>query len=244
LKFAVSHSGSADYFFPEGYADAGWNDVMTAKIPGLADGQSGNWVIPINIAGTLATSGPGARSGAAIEIFQNGIDIQSYGGKYTAAYNEFAALNTVSNGCIGPSWSQEIVAWGSSGTDSACQNLNVVTTVDFVLPAVVGQQYEIGIWADISAGEGSAGLPPPGTPLDVASADLSHTILWGGPGYFINDADGQVYDVDITSGSGYDYNVAATDTSDTPEPSSALLVLGGIVLIFVSRLRISSLRRS
>ena len=217
---------------------------MTAKIPGLSDGQSGNWVIPINVSGIFAASGPFARAGGAIEIFQNGIDIQNYGGAYTAAYNDFKALNTVSNGCIGPSWSPEMVAWGASGTGNTCQNLNVVTTVNFVLPAIVGQEYKIGIWADISAGEGSDGLPPPDEPLDIASVDMSHTILWGGPGYFINDADGQIYSVVITSGSGHDYNVAATDTSETPEPSSALLLLCGSILMIASRLRISSLRRS
>ena len=75
----------------------------------------------------------------------------------------------------------------------------------------------------------------------IGASWSAEMVAWGGPGY---DADGQIYNVVVTSGSGHDYNVAATDTPETPEPSSALLLLCGSILMIASRLRISSLRRS
>lgn len=232
IHLGATHSGDSDYFFPEAYAEGGWNDIVTPNVVGIP-GTAGVWVFGISVSGTITSTGPDAGAEGFVEVFQNGNDVQDYSTYFDAAYKKFAALNTISNGCIGPSWSQEMVGWGASSRNGSCGTVNANTTVWFALPVTIGASVNFGIWADISAGEGSAGQYPPNSPIDTASADLSHSILWGGPGYFI-DGKGNVYNnVTLTSASGANYNVAATDTAATPEPSTAVLLLAGLAILWL-----------
>jgi hypothetical protein len=234
LHLQATHSGNTSYFLPEAYADAGWNDLVTAfdpLNPLLPNGTAGVMVSGIQVSGNFTAAGPSSLTSGFVEIFQNGGTVTA---NDAAAYAAFLALNpnAVSNGCSGPAWSPEMVGWGASSRTNTCQTVNANTTVWFVLPVTIGQQYQIGIWADISAGEGSdAGTATPvDGPQDTASADMSHTILWAGTNYFISG--GQTYtDVTLTSASGFNYNVAATDTAAVPEPSTTTLLPGGVVIL-------------
>ena len=245
LHLNATHSADANYFLPEAYSDAGWNDLATVHIAGVADGTAGLWAMPIAVSGiftasgTIPTSSPFADG--FLEVFQNGNDVQDYNPSYDAAYNLFLALNGPSNditgsntSCIGPGWSPEMVGWASTVN---CTGASPNTTAWFVLPVILGQQLQFGIWADIAAGEGSDGSVPPGDPADSAAANLGNSILWGGPGYFVSG--GQTYtDISITSGSGFDYNSPAVDSVVTPEPSTALLLgCSAIALCFWRRKR-------
>ena len=87
----------------------------------------------------------------------------------------------------------------------------------FALPVTIGTQLQLGIWASIIAGEGSAGGS---LGLDTAAANLSDTISWGGPGYLMEGGN-TITNFSISSTSGFNYNQAAS--VGTPEPATILL---------------------
>ena len=229
IHLLATHSGDSGYFFPEAYAQGGWNESLTLGI-------SGTWVFPIAVTGTFTSTGPNGSADGYVEVFKNGQDYQNYGPTFTAAYNTFAGLNATHNGCVGPSgWSPEMVGWGVTGDryPGTCPATLSPSTVWFALDVTAGQSFQLGIWASIRAGQYSAGNASPDLLQDTATADLGHTFLWGGPGYVI-DGNGQtVRDFNISSASGANYNVAAVDTAATPEPSTEAMLAGGLAALLL-----------
>jgi PEP-CTERM motif len=245
LHLDAGHTGDSGYYFPEAYADAGWNDTLTPNVTNLFNvmGTTGIWVIPITVSGIFATSGPDAGADGYVDIFQNGQEFSDRGTADDAAYSVYRSSNApllsdVANGFPGASWSKEMIGWSATSRYGASYAiLDPSTTIYFALPVTLGQSYSLGIWADVSAGEYSAGAAGPALQQDIASADMSNSILWGGPGYFIDGAGDVHTDVTITSGSGYNYNVAATDSAAVPEPSSIVLALSGVGLLALASRR-------
>ncbi len=250
LHLDAGHTGDSGYYFPEAYAEAGWNDTVTPNVTNLSGvvGNTGVWVIPITVSGIFATSGPDAGADGYVDVFQNGQEVGGYGTADAAAYSVYQSANApllsgVANGFPGASWNKEMIGWSATSRYGAgYATLDPSTTIYFALPVTLGQNYSLGIWADLSAGEYSAGAAGPTLQQDIASADMSHSVLWGGPGYFIDGAGNVHTDVTITSGSGYDYNVAATDPGAAPEPSSIVLALSGVGLLALGSRRRCRLR--
>lgn len=236
LHLDAGHTGDSGYYFPEAYAEAGWNDTLTPNVANLVNvmGNTGVWVIPITVSGIFATSGPDAGAGGYVDVFQNGQEFADYAPVDDAAYSVYRSVNAplltnVANGFPGAGWSNEMIGWSATSRyGPGYAILDPSTTIYFALPVTLGQSYSLGIWADLSAGEYSAGAASPTLQQDIASADMSNSILWGGPGYFIDGAGNVHTDVTVTSGSGYNYNVAATDSAAAPEPSSTALALIGV----------------
>jgi PEP-CTERM motif len=245
LHLDAGHTGDSGYYFPEAYAEAGWNDTVTPNVSNLVGvaGNTGVWVIPITVSGIFATSGPDAGADGYVDVFQNGQEFRDSGPADDAAYSVYRSVNApllsnVANGFPGAGWSNEMIGWSATSRYGAGYALlDPSTTIYFALPVTLGQSYSLGIWADLSAGEYSAGAAGPTLQQDIASADMSHSILWGGPGYFIDGAGNIHTDVTITSGSGYNYNVAATDSAAAPEPSSTVLALIGVGLLALASQR-------
>lgn len=239
LHLDAGHTGDSGYYFPEAYAEAGWNDTVTPNVNNLVGvvGNTGVWVIPITVSGIFATSGPDAGADGYVDVFQNGQEFRDSGPADDAAYSVYRSANAplltgVANGFPGAGWSNEMIGWSATSRYGAGYALlDPSTTIYFALPVTLGQSYSLGIWADLSAGEYSAGAAGPTLQQDISSADMSHSILWGGPGYFIDGAGNIHTDVTITSSSGYDYNLAATDAAAAPEPSSTVLALIGVGLL-------------
>ena len=245
LHLDAGHTGDSGYYFPEAYAEAGWNDTVTPNVANLVDvvGNTGVWVIPITVSGIFATSGPDAGAGGYVDVFQNGSEVGDYATVDDAAYSVYRSVNAplltgVANGFPGAGWSNEMIGWSATSRYGAGYAiLGPSTTIYFALPVTLGQSYSLGIWADLSAGEYSAGAAGPTLQQDIASADMSHSILWGGPGYFIDGAGNVHTDVTVTSGSGYNYNVAATDSAAAPEPSGTVLAFIGVGLLALASRR-------
>lgn len=222
------HTGDSSLAFPDAVVNAGWNDDLTIQPTNPAyNGMAGYYVFPIFLNGALSTTGPDGLAQLWLNIYQNGQMVGSdYSAQDSAAYAFFLANNTTHNGPIFSSWDSEMVGY-ESNSSAPVELANA--TVWFAVPVTLGQQFELGVWVGISAGEGSSGASA-GT--DMAAVDPP-SMSWGGPGYVVVGGN-TISAIDITSQSGFNYNQAFTGAA--PEPSCIVLTAIGLLMLFGARL--------
>ena len=166
------------------------------------------------------------RSSGTFEVaaYQNYNYLQPYGNTlHSDAYTDFNNLNTTHNGTVYSSWDFQMVAFGVTDwgpTDPASlQHLTVNRVVYFAVPFTYGTPFELGIYAELGAGERAHGGD---NTLNTTTLNFSHTITWGGKGQVIPTGDPSTTNFSLASTSGFDYSHAVA-----PEPSTvAGLVLG------------------
>src|SRR5581483_10291273 len=122
------------------------------------------------------------------------------------------------------SWDYEMVGFGVSGVVTS---LNVDEDVFFAVPFTYGTPFELGVYAADLSGETGFGANP--TEYD-SSVSFQHTVKWDSPGFILGPENQHLGGFTIDSGSGFDYN-----TSGVPEPSTWLLMLGGLGAAIIGR---------
>jgi len=220
--------------FAAGMANAGFTEQVTLT------GGTGTavWVIPIEVFGTLKASGLGADATLNVAAYKDrlglGAETPSPGDVADAI---FVALNSPIFRGIAPGSSTDLenVAWTADdrgpGDPMTLQTLAVSDTVWFAVPITFGTAFDLGIFANVRAGELASGA---GTDPNSTSLDFHDTIFWGGPGYIVTDGgEGPITrDFRITTATGTDLSTPFSDGgAGVPEPAEWTLLLAGFGLL-------------
>lgn len=202
---AENHSPAATPF-AQGIVNGGYSDSLTVHLAGH-DGQPGYLLLHAAVTGSMeATAETGAAS----------IEVVPYVNKQLVS----AANPGYDDGSSNHLWStdRQVGAWGVASAPDA--SLAVDEVITFSLPVVVGQGFELGIYADAAAGQRSSG----GFPGWSANSQVSMTSFLAGASLMLGDQNMPGFS--ITSASGLNWAVAAV-----PEPASAALMLAGLLLL-------------
>jgi hypothetical protein len=239
IHLNATNSSAVQSAFAAGMANGGFTEQI-----GITGGTgTGVWVFPIAVKGTLDATGFGADATLNVAAYQNGLGVGASaptpGSDVADAI--FLALNSpIDRGAItGSSTDLENVAWNAEdrGPTSSLtlQHLAVDDTIWFAVPITFGTSFDLGIFANVRAGEISSGA---GTDPESTDLDFHSTIFWGGPGYVITDGGtGPITpDFKITTGTGTDLSTPFSE--GVPEPAEwTLLLLGFFGLGGVARSR-------
>lgn len=214
------NNGSNATPFSGAQAMGGWNDTIT--ISG-GSGQ-GIWVVPIHVDGTLSSIGLGADSQFGVEVFKDHNVLQPYGAPINgAAWSLFTTLDApLNSNDVFYGWDYQMKPWRITSY-TGTKTLTVDQDVYFAIPFTYGVSFTLGIFGQVSAGEGSAG---PYNGDNASIVDFSHTVYWGGKGQVLSYSGGvgpSNPNFSVTSGSGYNYNLPAS----LPEPANWALMLAG-----------------
>lgn len=224
IKISASNSGSAAVTFPGAVANAGWNDQIT-----ITGGTgTGIWIVPIQVNGQMDAVGSGASGAFEVAAYQNYNVLQPYGNSLNStAFSQFNALNVTHNGTIYSSWDFQMVAFGVTdygpSDPASLQHLTVDRVIYFAVPFTFGTPFELGIYAEVGAGERAAGGS---TIQNSTQLDFSHTITWDGKGVVIPTGGTSTTDFNIASASGFDYSRGVN--SPVPEPSAGVALALGL----------------
>lgn len=215
-------------------ANGGWNENFTLQITNpnvvLTTPESGFWVVPIDVDGSLSANGLSSLAQFAVAAYENNNEVLFDSGP---AWSFFTANNTLSNGEVGYSWDYEQVVYGAG---NSVPSLNVNSTILFALPVTFTSStdtIEAGFYAQLWLTQSS------GAPADPTNqtASFQNTVAWGGPGELV--LDGVTYQSDdftVTGTSGFDYENAYSDATPEPPPVTLLVpALGAILLCFRRR---------
>lgn len=199
---AENHSPAAT-FFAHGGVNGGFSDNLTVNLAGHA-GQSGYLLLRVAVVGTMWAT---AEAGSA------GFEVVPYLNKGMLG----AANPGYDDGSSNHLWStdRQVGAWAVASAPDASMAVNEIVT--FSLPVVVGQSMEVGLYANVDAGQRSSG----GFPGWSANSGLSFTSYLAGASLMLG---GQAMPgFSISSASGVDWSV-----STIPEPHAWLLMLAGL----------------
>ncbi|MBB4844537.1 hypothetical protein HNP55_003081 [Paucibacter oligotrophus] len=212
-------------------ANASWQDRLTLNAAGLA-GQRGYFEASLQLTGNVGAmvSGPS-------------VNIRNPDG--SSLYMQMSSTASVVVAGTGlnwttQSWDDACTAVGMAG-HLACaaassdpgSNRNyqagAITAlpirVDFIFGNATTMAYHLRSFS--SANATIAYYKMAGSGQSAGTADMSHTLLWGGmSGVYLQDGRA-VGDYSLSADSGLNYGVAAV----VPEPASGLLLLGGLALL-------------
>ena len=227
IHISATNSGAAITTFAGAIADAGFNDSITVNSPNVTL-SNGLLHLEFQFDGTMSASGAGARGMFEVAAYMNHFVMNPYGGN-AAAYTEFLSLNNTHNPGIGFSFDSMMIARGvyDDGTNTDFPNYNATEIVTFVFPLVSASPIEIGIWANLIAGENASGG---GNTLNSTSVDFSHTISYLGA--YVTQNGQVVNGVTYSSAGGFDYSNPVV-----PEPATWTLGIAAAGLAGVAKLR-------
>jgi hypothetical protein len=241
LHLDATNNGAFQAAFPAGLAQGGFSDEMNLT----AAGQSGEavWIVPIKVIGTLDANGLGANGLLSLAAYENNVSITAALNNSNASLAAWAIFNTLNDPLYrgspsGSGWDFENVEWRADDRGPAdpqtLHHLDVNDTIFFAIPFTWGQDFDLGIYGQALAGEGSSGA---GTDPNTTTLAFQDTISWGGPGYVITGGGTGPILTDFTIGSltGTDYSTPFSE--GVPEPSEWTLLVAGLFGLGVVRRR-------
>jgi hypothetical protein len=204
VQLQARNTAPANVQFPAGVGTGGWSETMTITAPGLA-GQAAVWTFAVGVQGTLNTDSPNlARLFAS--VFKNQGELPNNVPGFTLGGSDVFGTD------------RQRVRWdAATGAD---RTINSVVT--FAVPVTLGQSFNWGVYAALSAGMGawSPSLPTVGT--TTAQVQLRYG---GSTGLTVGGA--AVADYTLNAASGLDWQAA----TPVPEPRSAALLLAGVAML-------------
>jgi hypothetical protein len=231
IHLQADNASAVQAAFPAGMANGGFSDEF--QLGAANQTGTGVWVIPINVLGALDASGFGADALLSVAAFQDHQMIIPGDALHVSAWNTFNALNDplFRGSPSGSSWDFENVEWRAvdygPSDNQTLTHLAVNDTIFFAVPFTFGQAFDLGVFANVWAGEAASGA---GTDPNVTSLNFHNTISWGGPGFVLtNGGDGPaITDFTISSLTGTNYSRPFTE--GVPEPGAWALLLAGFGL--------------
>jgi hypothetical protein len=204
VQLQAQNTAPANVQFPAGVGTGGWSETMSITAPGLA-GQAAVWTFAVEVQGTLNTNSPNlARLFAS--AFKNQGELAS----------NVPGFNLGGSDVYGTD--RQRVRWdAASGVDRTIDSV-----VTFAVPVTLGQSFNWGVYAALSAGMSawSPSLPNVGT--TTAQVQLRYG---GSTGLTVGGV--AVADYALNAASGLDWQAA----TPVPEPGTTALLLAGLALV-------------
>ena len=210
-------------------ATASWQDLVTINAPGRA-GQSGSFNAVLRLSGSAGSS---ADPYVNIKGVDGGFLTMDFGSSAGVTLNGSGvdwATNPADDACAAKGAGGRLACSRSVGNDPAGDKSfasgsvqDVPVTVQFTFGIQFTLSYSMVAASTaqsmlsafkITGGGGASG-----------TADLSHTLLWGGIESVTTANGSSVSDFSVTSASGFDYSQSAIAT---PEPNAVILLMVGL----------------
>ncbi len=204
LQLQAQNTAPANVQFPAGVGSGGWSETMTITAPDLA-GQAAVWTFAVEVQGTLDTDSPNlARLFAS--VFKNQGELPNSVPGFSRGGSD--AFTT----------DRQRVRWDAGRG----QDRSFVDVVTFAVPVTVGQSFNWGVYAALSAGMAawSPSLPTVGT--STAQVQLRYG---GSTGLTVGGV--AVADYALNAASGLDWQAA----TPVPEPGTTALLLAGMAVV-------------
>lgn len=204
VQLQAQNTAPANVQFPAGVGTGGWSETMTITAPGLA-GQAAVWTFAVEVQGTLNSESPNlARLFAS--AFKNQGELPNNVPGFSRGGSD--AFTT----------DRQRVRWDAGRG----QDRSIVDVVTFALPVTLGQSFNWGVYAALSAGmvAWSPSVPTVGT--TTAQVQLRYG---GSTGLTVGGV--AVADYALNAASGLDWQAA----TPVPEPGTAALLLAGLAAV-------------
>lgn len=192
------------YQSPLGVASGGWGDRSTIALAGM-EGQAAVWRFQIDVSGSMVNDQWGATR-LELTSFKDRVELRTSVPGYDKGGSDPATSE----------W-QRVRYSARYGADR-----EVLDVVTFAVPVTIGQAFDWGVFATLTAGASSNSSDPS---RSIAWADFGQTVAFGGSaGLYLGDQALQGWT--MASDSGIDWLA-----SPVPEPGSWALMLGGLVAV-------------
>jgi PEP-CTERM motif len=192
------------YQGPVGVASGGWGDRSTIALAGL-EGQAAVWRFEIDVSGSMVNEQRGATE-LELTAFKNRVELRNNVPGYDKGDSDPRTTE----------W-QRVEYGARYGADRT-----VLDVVTFAVPVTIGQAFDWGVFATLTAGASSNSSDPA---RSIAWADFGQTVSFGSSaGLYLGDQALQGWT--LVSDSGMDWLA-----TPVPEPGTWALMLGGLVAV-------------
>jgi hypothetical protein len=211
-------------------ATAGWQDLVTISAPGQA-GQRGSFNAVLQLTGTVGSSA--SPYVHIVNTATGGFLYMDFGSSAGVTLNGSGidwVTNTADDACAAKGLGSRLACARGIGNDpngdksfSSGRVQDVAVTVQFTFGTVFTLGYSMV--ADGTAQSSLSAYKITGGGGASGTADLSHTLLWGGIDSVITAGGNAVSGYSVSSSSGFDYTQPA---AAVPEPSAGILLMAGL----------------
>jgi hypothetical protein len=209
IHLSSNNSSPGNAFFAIAASNGGFEDHLTLHLPGQ-EGQTVYMLINMSASGTVSASGPAGSSQVEVTAYKNTTELGAGFSGYDRGNSD--AFTT----------DRQRVAWGASSGPNTSRVIDGHWT--FSVPVVVGTPFDLGIYARGQSSQRSFGAI---STISSTELDFSHSVLVQGISGILVDGGLVSTGYTVEAASGLDW----THALPVPEPSQALMLLGGLLLL-------------